>query len=841
MHRFVTHFLFASGFVLLLASNALAVRVMSTPSTAAGDPAQQFDNIALTPDGNTIVTTGLFDNALTGDRVYSLTVPANPAVDTATVTQLSTNSFLVNLYDVAFPPVISPDGQTILFSHDGNSQAPPTNTIYTMPITGEGSANSFTGLFGVDPNLVSPGTGNFSPVYSPDGSTIYFLNSESAFAGSVPDISAPPSAWAPGPDWDQIYSVPAAGGTPTVVTMPGDGDIDAGLFAVTPNGASIVYAPDNPITERTDRGGVRPKLLTIATTGGTPTEIPITAPGHDFFINRQLGVTADGQTVLFIADYESVGKSELFSVPITGGTPTRISDDLSFAGDVTSFSIAPNGNSVAYAAGQNTSANSELFLTPITGGTGNSIRVSDPAPSNSGAFDVSTSSEGGQILFSNDSSELYYLGDMSTEGVRDLYVVDTTEKTGFVPSTYTFIGPENGDFFDESNWEDADGNPAPTDSINPATPIRLSLLIDGDTVSSGTPPNGAGREADFQVGGSLELTAGSVLIFPEGADELDFNPGSGLKITDATITVFEDIFLEGTNDLNGGLIESLGDDIEFQDGHETSINETTLRAFDNVLIDNSVTSVTGATIESGDRLGMRFEVDFTVTDTNIVINNGVGDVEDAFTGAQGEGSTLTLKGASTLMADTIEDGVDLVLEDTSVATLVGVNTGTSEMVGTDGTSTITVLSTDAQIVVANASDFDPRAFLINGFTGVTYLDDSSVWNVTNWDGLTPLASLQLAISGIDGDYNNDGLVDAADYTAWRDNLGASITLPNDTTPGTVTIADYTIWKSNFNNMPGSLTARAVPEPRTLLLAIAMGIVVSAVRRTVGGIVASGDH
>src|SRR5690606_30580774 len=39
----------------------------------------------------------------------------------------------------------------------------------------------------------------------------------------------------------------------------------------------------------------------------------------------------------------------------------------------------------------------------------------------------------------------------------------------------------------------------------------------------------------------------------------------------------------------------------------------------------------------------------------------------------------------------------------------------------------------------------------------------------------------------DGDYNADGVVNAADYTVWRDALGQNITLPNENaTPGSVT-------------------------------------------------------
>lgn len=53
------------------------------------------------------------------------------------------------------------------------------------------------------------------------------------------------------------------------------------------------------------------------------------------------------------------------------------------------------------------------------------------------------------------------------------------------------------------------------------------------------------------------------------------------------------------------------------------------------------------------------------------------------------------------------------------------------------------------------------------------------------------------IPGLHGDYNGDNVVNAADYTVWRNNLGTTTVLPNDTTPGAVTEDDYVVWKSNF--------------------------------------------
>jgi hypothetical protein len=80
-----------------------------------------------------------------------------------------------------------------------------------------------------------------------------------------------------------------------------------------------------------------------------------------------------------------------------------------------------------------------------------------------------------------------------------------------------------------------------------------------------------------------------------------------------------------------------------------------------------------------------------------------------------------------------------------------------------------------------------------------------------------------APAGISGDYNNNGVVDAADYVVWRNTNGTSTSLPNDSTPGTVTSADYDVWKANFGKTPGSgsLEGGGVPEPATWLLGLAV--------------------
>lgn len=70
-----------------------------------------------------------------------------------------------------------------------------------------------------------------------------------------------------------------------------------------------------------------------------------------------------------------------------------------------------------------------------------------------------------------------------------------------------------------------------------------------------------------------------------------------------------------------------------------------------------------------------------------------------------------------------------------------------------------------------------------------------------------------------GDYSADGIVDAADFTIWRDNLGNGAALPNDDTPG-VGQDDYDRWKANFSQTSGSGgTSTSVPEPTAARLLI----------------------
>jgi hypothetical protein len=88
------------------------------------------------------------------------------------------------------------------------------------------------------------------------------------------------------------------------------------------------------------------------------------------------------------------------------------------------------------------------------------------------------------------------------------------------------------------------------------------------------------------------------------------------------------------------------------------------------------------------------------------------------------------------------------------------------------------------------------------------------------------------IPDVAGDYNGDGIVNAADYTVWRDSLGSTTNLTADGNGnGVVDAGDYDVWKANFGNHAGAGASAnaAVPEPASLWMLFA-GILTICSRR-----------
>ncbi|MEX0611017.1 MAG: PEP-CTERM sorting domain-containing protein [Pirellulales bacterium] len=103
----------------------------------------------------------------------------------------------------------------------------------------------------------------------------------------------------------------------------------------------------------------------------------------------------------------------------------------------------------------------------------------------------------------------------------------------------------------------------------------------------------------------------------------------------------------------------------------------------------------------------------------------------------------------------------------------------------------------------------------DGNGGNLLVDNVLVEVFRNAGSVTPNTNPNPALSeGLDGDFNGDGNVDAADYVVWRKNGG--------------TLEDYNAWRDNFGAMSpgggnGALSTGAVPEPSSLVM---VGLLVS---------------
>jgi hypothetical protein len=68
----------------------------------------------------------------------------------------------------------------------------------------------------------------------------------------------------------------------------------------------------------------------------------------------------------------------------------------------------------------------------------------------------------------------------------------------------------------------------------------------------------------------------------------------------------------------------------------------------------------------------------------------------------------------------------------------------------------------------------------------------------------------IGAASLDGDFNSNGVVDAADYVIWRNNgLGTT---------------DYTTWRQNYGKHSGAGSATAVPEPALVSLLAVVSLV-----------------
>ena len=140
----------------------------------------------------------------------------------------------------------------------------------------------------------------------------------------------------------------------------------------------------------------------------------------------------------------------------------------------------------------------------------------------------------------------------------------------------------------------------------------------------------------------------------------------------------------------------------------------------------------------------------------------------------------------------------------------------------------------------NVGDTFVLAYGLNARYGTGQVDflNGGVISFDLPEGVFLTSALAESLLPLPGDYNDNGIVDAADYTVWRNNLGSDFDLSGNgnedgTSAGVVDQADYETWKANFgerSNVGSGSAAASAPEPTSLLLLAIAGLLTLATRR-----------
>ena len=274
---------------------------------------------------------------------------------------------------------ISADNSTVVFRADAEIDG--VNELYSVPVGG----GTVTKL---NPDLSGSRDVNSFEI-TPDSSTVVFI-------ADVGTVGA-----------DEVYSVPIGGGTATKLSKPLPSGGRIFDFTLSPDGNTVVYIGDQDTDEITE-------LYSVPVGGGTVTKLsPNTLTTTKEVLFTRL-ISADSSTVVYLADQNTNGVNELFSVPIDGGTITRLNDPLPTNGDVGLFGIklSPDGSRVVYSADQETNNVHEIFSVPIGGGTVTKLNTTLP----SGSFIA-------EFKFTPDSSTVVYRGEQDTVGIDELFAV----------------------------------------------------------------------------------------------------------------------------------------------------------------------------------------------------------------------------------------------------------------------------------------------------------------------------------------------------------------------------------------------------------------------------------
>ena len=281
-------------------------------------------------------------------------------------------------------------------------------------------------------------------------------------------------------------------------------------------------------------------------------------------------VSSDSNYVVYLADEDSDGLNELYSVGVSGGGQTQISGTLTGGGNVTDFKISPNSSKVVYLADQDSDEVFELYSVDIGGGSATKLNSALSGGKDVTSFDIA-----------GDSTKVVYLADETTDGIFEVYSVNMNGTGGTTVNKALTGGGNVTDFAISDNSSNvvylAD---ADTDDVfeiysvaiggGGSTQINTDPVSGGDVISFRISPNSnkvvylADETSDeiFElysndIGGGSQATISGTLTGNEDVTDYEISANS-LKVVYVADQDTDDDFQLYSVDIGGSSNTSIG-------------------------------------------------------------------------------------------------------------------------------------------------------------------------------------------------------------------------------------------------------------------------------------------
>ena len=305
-------------------------------------------------------------------------------------------------------PAFSADGQTVVYLAPQDTTA--TLELYSVPVGG-GTSTKLNHAIPVGDRIE-----DFK--LTPDGSRVLY---------TARNLNSDPV---------RLWSVPIAGGTP--VNLSGSILADVSEYQITPDSSRVVFLAEGNTADATE-------LYSRAVDGsGSRVRLNDALSAPDVVLDRLI-ISPDSSRVVYRIFDASAELFQLYSADTdASGTETRLNGGLVAGGDVDGddYVISPDSQFVVYLADQETDDLFELYRVPITGGSTTKLSGAVSAP---GVIEGSTylSPDGEYVVFRLSSSGALQLFAARADGTGSRVRLNGTLTSGGQVDGSIFITPNS--------------------------------------------------------------------------------------------------------------------------------------------------------------------------------------------------------------------------------------------------------------------------------------------------------------------------------------------------------------------------------------------------------------